>query len=149
MSLLGTDSNFTAGLSLYNGALKVSNPDISVPKLLYIKEGIIPEDHRDKLGARYLMEKYHRTKSFVNYSEEEPFNNQYQTFEGVNIQFDLQKFLTLRNNSYFITDEGESGRIEDFKYNVSSDSGTFSGRFRNVYDKSLIEQTFELKSDDE
>ena len=149
LSLLGTDSNFTAGLRLYNGALKVSNPEISVPKLLYIKEGIIPEDHRDKLGARYLMEKYHRTKSFVNYSEEEPFNNQYQTFEGVNIQFDLQKFLTLRNNSYFITDEGESGRIEDFKYNVSSDSGTFSGRFRNVYDKSLIEQTFELKSDDE
>ena len=96
-----------------------------------------------------MVEKYHRTKSFVNYSDDEPFNNQYQLFEGVRIQFDLQKFLTLRENSYFITEDGESGKIEDFKWNVSSDTGTFSGRFRNVYERGLKEETFELKNEED
>ena len=93
-----------------------------------------------------MQEKYHRTKSFVNYSDAEPFNNQYQTFEGVTLQFDLQQFLILRQNAYFITPDGESGKIEDFKWNPSQDRGVFSGKLRSVYDKSLTEQTFELKN---
>jgi len=149
VNFLGGNANFTSGLKNRENFLKVSNPEIAIPKLLYIENGVIPIDHREKLGAKVLVEKYGRTKSFIDYSDQEPFNNQYQIFEGVEIQFDLQKFLTLRNNSYFITDEGESGRIDDFKWRVSADKGTFTGRFRSVYDKSLTEETFELKNDDE
>lgn len=148
VNAFGGNVNLSSQIKNRENALKISLPEISVAKLLYIEGNGIPADHRDKLGAKYLVEKYGRTKSFVNYSDDEPFNNQYQLFEGVRIQFNLQKFLTLRNNSYFITAEGESGKIDDFKWNVSSDTGTFSGRFRNVYERGLKEETFELKNEE-
>lgn len=148
VNALGGNANYTNKIEQRVNALKVSGFEIAVAKLLYIKDGGIPTNHRDLLSAKYLQDKYLRSKSFVNASDDAPFNNQYQTFEGVTIQFDLQKFLSLRNNSYFITKEGESGKIENFRWNPSKDRGVFDGRIRSVYDKSLTERTIELTNDD-
>lgn len=146
INTLGANINLTQGIQGRTKFLKISQPEISIAKLLYIDGRGLPANHRELLSAKTLQEKYHRTKSFTNYSDQQPFNNQYQTFEDVEIQFDLEQFLILRQNAYFITPDGESGRIDDFKWNPSKDKGTFNGRVRSVYDKSLTEETFELKN---
>ncbi|NRA78932.1 MAG: hypothetical protein HRU18_12040 [Pseudoalteromonas sp.] len=149
INFFGGNLNFSDDIRARMNFLKISSPEISVPKLLYIENGGIPPGHRGKLGAKILQEKYYRSSSFVNASDAEPFNNQYQTFEGIDIQFDLTRFLETRQNSYFITKDGESGKIESFNWKRSEDKATLKARFRFVYDKSLTETTFELKNDDD
>ena len=148
-NVFGGNVNLTQNIRNRPNFLKLSGYEIAIPKLLYMDTNGIPANHRDLLGAKFLAQTFHRTKSFVNASDSQPYNNQYQTFGDVTIKFDLQKFLQLRQNAYFITDEGESGKIDSFKWNPSKDTGTFSGRFRFVYDKSLTETTHELKNDEE
>ena len=146
---LGGNVDFTSSIQNRSNFLKISQPEITIAKLLYVTGDGIPANHRDLLGAELLQNKYWRSQSFVNASDNEPFNNQYQTFEGVEIQFDLQKFLTLRENSYFIGPDGESVKVQDFKWNPSRDFGTVNGKIRDVYDKSLTETTFELKNEED
>lgn len=148
INFLGGNVNFKQDIKNRTNALKISNYEINQAKLLWIDETGIPANHRDLLSAE-VVAGFHRSKSFVNASDTGPYNNQYQTFEGVRIKFDLDKFLQLKQNSYFITDQGESGKITKFVWNRAANRGTFDGRIRFVYDKSLTERTIELKNSED
>lgn len=146
INAVGGNINLTQGIQNRPNFLKMSEYEIDIAKLLYVKGGGIPSNHREILGAKALEQKYHRTASFINYSNDRPFGAQYQTFDDVTIPFNLSKFVQLRNNSYFVTDDGQAGRIDSIQWTPSEDSAKISGRFNFVYDKSLKELNYELKN---
>ena len=47
------------------GTLKVSSNNHQVPKLLWVENGRIPADHREKLSAKVCWKKYRSFDSFV------------------------------------------------------------------------------------
>ncbi|NRA94284.1 MAG: hypothetical protein HRU26_16720 [Psychroserpens sp.] len=148
INLVGGNSNFTSSIQNRTNHLKISQPEISIAKLLYIEPFGIPANHRELLGAKILEQKYWRSISFVNASDSNPFANQFQKFELNQFAFDFKRFLQLKNNSYFITNQNEEGKIDSFNWNPYQGSASIEGRIQDAYAKSLTEETFQLKNDD-
>jgi len=131
VSIFGGNSNFAGLITNRIGALRLSQSVFNVPKAIYLVkvDGAfrIPFNHRDKLSARVLYQKYHAEKSFVNtkpnlsisattsqsieYEDiaEPNFGGQKIVFNDRVIPFVTSEYLKLKNNSYFAT-----GRVSHF-----------------------------------
>lgn len=102
INTFGGNSKIAKKIKERIGNLKVSNNNHSVPKLLWMENGKIPQDHRSKLSAKVSYEKYHSYNSFA----EENGGGQKLVYNDQQNGFGYEDFLKLVRNSYFYDEDG-------------------------------------------
>lgn len=133
---LGGRGNFASKYRAKVGVLRVTTNNWTTPKLLWVDpNGRLPEDHRNRLSARVLWDKYHSERSFVTNAE----RRQRLKYEGVNIPFSLKDFQKITDNSYFRDSKGRLGKIERIEWNMNSDSATVDYYIEEQYTDRLTE----------
>lgn len=132
---LGGGSSFKSAVENRVGSLKVSSNNTTVPKILYLKGGKMPSNHRGFCGAPYLVTKFHVGKSFV----QNNYYGQKTTHSGVRIPFGFEDYLNTIDNSYFTTANGAEAKITKLEYNVNSDSAVVDYWIREKYTVNLKE----------
>jgi len=120
------------------GALKVSNPNTNLPKMLKISGKKLDAGHRDTVRARYFVENYHGAKSFV-----KKWQGQKAIYEGVRIPFGFDDFLKVADNAYFRDSAGNECGITKLEYNISADTATVDYWVSEVYTHNLKETYIE------
>ena len=138
--LLGKGTDFKSSIESKIGVLKQSENNHSIPKLLILKGGKLPKNHRDLLSAKLLYNNYHNYDSFVGNS----FKKQRAIYEGVEIPFGLEDFKQLSKNPYFFF-EGNQAKIINFTWNIGSDRAVISFWSEEVYTKNLKETFIEAE----
>ncbi|HEY1044948.1 MAG TPA: hypothetical protein VGF79_00820 [Bacteroidia bacterium] len=146
--LMGIDSfikilggkTFNEKIDENKGKLVISQNSFNVPKLVVIRDGIIPKNHRDLLSAKYLYNNYHYVRSF----KEAPEFSQKKIYEGVRIPFSFEDYLKTYNNSFF-EHNGTVMKFRHIKWNLSSDTAvaTIEEPFTYVNQESLKETPVE------
>jgi len=131
----GGGSSFKAAVQNRVGSLKVSNNNTTTPKILYLKNGKMPSNHRSICGAPYLSDKFHAGKSFV----QNDYYGQKVVYEGVRIPFGFEDYLLTIENSYFTTEEGAEAKITKLEYNINSDTAIVDYWIRQKYTVNLKE----------
>jgi hypothetical protein len=138
LKLAGKKTN-AERINEHRGALQISNNFFSVAKLVVIRDGIIPENHRDILSARKLYEEYHYWQSFY----ENPTMAQKRIYENVRIPFGFADFIKTSKSSYFTTWDGRKGKFRDIVWNISQDFATVTFEINGQYVKNLSETKIE------
>ena len=139
INVFGGNSNLSNLVKTRIGKLKVSNNNHQIPKLLWLENGSIPSDHRDKLSARASWEKYWIYKSFVSNN----FNGQKAVYQDIEIPFGYEDFLKVSQNSYFRDLEGRTGQIVKLAWNAGQQKATVDYWIREVYTQNLKETYYE------
>lgn len=129
--------NFFLSLQTTTGIMQVQNRNWSVPKVVYFNNGI-PANHRDKLSARALYNKYYKYRSFA-----APHTGQRIRYRNVEIPFGLADYLKLQKNSYFKTASGRIGKFLALEWKLAEDVAVADIEFIEPYVKTLTETTFE------
>lgn len=120
------------------GVLRVSTKYWAVPKLVYLKNGLIPKNHRDILSARAMYENFHKKNSFAH-----PYRGQRVYYENVTIPFRLADYLEISINPYFTTDDGYTGKFVKLEWNFNSNQALCDFYLERPYIKNIAETTFE------
>jgi len=111
----GKGTNFANIINNRIGALSLSSPMMSVPKMLITDSiGKLKTNQRGLLKAENLWDSFWRINSFTTYDGK---SNQYDLFEGVKIPFDLSDLITLTDNNFFTTNDGRKGEIIRYTWN--------------------------------
>lgn len=131
--IFGGGTNFASSITSKIGVLKQSTNWHTVPKMLYLNEGLMPLNHRDLINAELLWDKYHKEKSFVS----DNWRGQKLLYNQVSVPFGFEDFLKLTTNPYF-TFNGFSAKIVNFEWTVGEDQAVIDFWVRRPY-------TFNLK----
>jgi len=131
-------TSFGSKISSKVGMLKQSNNYHTVPKLLYISGGSIPQNHRDLFKAKTLWDNYHVEGSFVS----DNWYGQKTVYNGVNIPFGFEDYKLLLENSYF-NYKGSVAKIINFDWITGQDRATISFWVREPYTFNLKETFIE------
>ncbi len=135
-STIGKKGKFKDILGDRIGVAKFGSTVLNVPKLIYLKNGRIPENHRDILGAEGLFTKFHSSKSFIANN----FNAQERILENIdNVPMTLSEFKSLVRNTKFPTWKGTEAEATVIKYKSSTSTTTLSYNEKFVYTKQLEE----------
>lgn len=131
--VFGGGTNFSAQIQSKVGVLKQTSNWHSVPKILYLRGGKLPTNHRDLFNAKLLYDKYHKEKSFVL----DNWRAQKTLYNDVDIPFGFNDYKELTTNPYFFF-KGKQAKITKFTWTVGQDRGKISFWVREPY-------TFNLK----
>jgi hypothetical protein len=132
----GGNSNLSAPIFGRVGLLRISSNQVQIPKLLYMTGTPlrIPSNHRYILSAKALWERYHVEDSFV----QNNWRGQKMPFV-VTVPFGVQAFNNLVDNSYCTTENGETAKVTECRWNYAGNRATLSGWVRKPYTKNLKE----------
>ena len=139
VNFFGGGSNYSNIVSQRFGALLVSQKIHSVPKLLVMEGGKIPENYRTVLKAKSIYENYYEEGSFV----ANDFNGQRRLYEGRKIPFGFSDFIKTIDNSYFTSSDGRKGKIQSLKWELNSDFAIVDFWVQETYTKNLKEKFIE------
>lgn len=132
-------TNFTSQINSKIGMMKVSTNNHSVPKLVWLENGKLPKDHRDKLSAKTLWSYGVDEKSFLTNN----FKRQRRIVTDFEIPFGFSDFLKTIDNSYFTTIDGRKGKIEKLEWNIDKDTAIIDYYIEEIYTKNLKETFIE------
>ena len=118
----GGSSNLAGKIQNRVGMLKLGTDSHTVARALYLEGGKVPANHRELFSAKALYENYVKAESFVLSKN----GGQKEVFEGVRVLFGFESFLQLVENSYFVTSNGESGKVISVKWVIDEDHATIS-----------------------
>jgi hypothetical protein len=135
----GGSGNYASRVRGMVDALKVSSNNYSVPKILYMKNGIIPRNHRNFLSAKYFYNNYYLSMSFVANN----FRGQKIMYENIKIPFSYSDWIEVSQNSYITDFKGNEGKITQLKWSVGSDYAEIDFWVRKPYTKNLQETYIE------
>lgn len=121
------------------GMLKISTQSHTVPKLLVLSGKNIDTNHRDKLSAKYLENKFHNEKSFVRNN----YGGQKIVQRDIRIPFGFSDFVKVLKNSVFKTVSGKVGRILSLKWRFNSDYAIVDYELNQIYTTNLKETFIE------
>lgn len=139
--LVGGDSDFAGMITDRVGVGKMTTSNTTVPKLVYLKDGKIPVNHRDVLGASALWEKWHQSKSWI----ANDYKAQKDVYLGIEkMPMDFTDFQKLVGNSIVTTFDGKSAEVTAFKYRFPLNYLDLSYETPNVYTKNLKEESIVL-----
>jgi len=139
ISLFGGNDRFSDRIRARVGALKTSSAFHSVPKLLLLRGGKLPSNHRQLLSASTIYSVYYRNRSFI----ANDFKRQRQVYEGIRFRFTFEDFLKAIDNSYFTTSEGKQGKFTSLEYNPDGDYCIASYWIEEIYCTNLKETFIE------
>jgi len=134
-NFFGGDSNLVGEITTRIGVMKQSSNWHSVPKLIPIVGGKIPNNHRDVINAKLLYDKYHNEKSFVLNN----FGNQKRLYKQVRVPFGFNDYGQLTENSYFKYN-GSVAKITKFEWIMGEDTALIDFWVKNIYTKNLKER---------
>jgi hypothetical protein len=86
-----------------------------------------------------LWDDYHFIESFVTING---VNNQQVIYQEQKIPFCFENFVSLVNNNYVETEEGEEAEIMQLNWKVEEDFATITYRVYRIYDNNLKIDTF-------
>jgi hypothetical protein len=125
---------FILNLGNRTGTCKVENHFFSVPKVALLEDNlsgnpVIVENFADIIGAKALYENHLSYDSFIP-GKRNP-NNLNETagkyvYEEVRIPFGLQDFVTVSNNAYFTTENGQIGKFISLDWTIDKDEAIVS-----------------------
>lgn len=141
VNTLGGSSDLQGKIENKVGILKVSRNDYAVPKVLILKNGKIPVNHRDLLSAKYLYDTYINEKSFVANN----FGGQKTVYENVRIPFGLNDFISLINNSYATAQDGKIAKFTKLKWNIDGDFANADFYIKEPHTNNLKEEFLEVE----
>lgn len=130
-----TGSNLKKKIKNRVGMLKVSDNYHTIPKILYMSGGKIPQTHRQKLSAKVLWEEYHIEKSFIHNN----FKRQRRITENEKTPFGFVDFVKLIENSYFYTEDNQQGKVNKITWRLAADYANIDYYVEEVYTKNLKE----------
>jgi len=131
----GGSSNLASKIKGKVGMLKVAENIHTVPKLVPLRNGRMPSNHRALWSAKILETKYHNERSFVRNN----FGQQHQLFRDQEVPFGLEEFLQLIQNSFFTTFDGRQGKADSIKWNMGRDKAFMDFRIKEIYTRNLQE----------
>jgi len=136
--IIGQKSNYTAQIrnSRVN-VLKVSQNNYDIAKVVVLVNNQLPSNHRDLLSAKYLMNKYHRGKSFVSGT------GQKVIYEDVDLPFTLSDLKKTLKSGTFVLSDGRVAEFIELNYNFSKDMANCSISVQENYTNKLKEVTYE------
>lgn len=117
----------------------ISNPQFSVPKLVYLVNGKIPANHRDILSAKADYDNYHHSKSFVTNANK----TLKKKLEDVRITYTAKDFFLNVENPYFKTKDGSIGKFTDVTWSYDRDYADANLEIRHKYTTNLKERFYE------
>ena len=132
----GGGTNYGAKIENRVGMLKVTSNNTTKGKLLLCStDGRLIRNHREKLSAVTIEQKYQYSKSFI----VNEFRAQKLKFEGVRIPFGFNDYLKLIDNSNCYDSQGREAIITKLEYNISSDTAVIDYQVRQPYTTNLKE----------
>ena len=116
------------------GACKVENHFFSIPKVALLKTNllnrpVIPENFSEIIGAKALYNNHLNYDSFIPGNRNPDNLNETAgkyVYEDVTIPFGLEDFLTVLNNAYFTTENGETGKFISLDWTIDKDTAVCS-----------------------
>ena len=140
--VFGVRSNLSRAISKRVGALKVSDNNHTVPKIIPFNGNSIPSNYRDVFSAEVLWNKYHNDKSFV----VGDFGGQYKIVSA-RIPFTLNDFVKVVDNGEFLDEDGQPAQMLDFEWAMLGDYANIRYKVKEVYTTNLKE-TIKIGGDD-
>lgn len=141
VNTLGANSNLAGQVNNKIGMLKVTHNNHTKPKLLYLKGGKLPVNHRTQFSARKMWDKYYNYESFVLNN----FGKQRLVYKGVRIPFGLEDFIKVVDNSYFYDSQNRLGKITNLSWNMLGDFATADFWIQEPYTANLKESYIEAQ----
>lgn len=136
----GGNSNYERKVRAAVNSLKVSTSNHVVPKVIYLVDGLMPQNHRELLSAKALYESYHVFNSFV----ENNYRGQKRTFRAVRIPFNFNDWLAVSTNSFFYNTDGKEAKITSIQWSVGADFAVVDYWVRDPYTINLTEDFVEV-----
>lgn len=119
INTFGGSSNLSNKVKNRIGMLRVSTPNHALSKMLYIDNGNIPSNHAEIINADNLYKDYYLPSSLAN-------GGQKKLFEGVEIPFNLKSFNKLKDNPYFIGNNGSLSKVNSLEWGIDQDTAIVS-----------------------
>lgn len=132
--IFGGGTNYATQIENRKGSLLTSSHFFTIPKIVVMKGGKLAKDQRGKLSATRLWDELHYINSFAEINGE---HNQYYRYEKQKVPFCMQDFITLLNNNYCKTIDGETAEIELLKWRVWDNTAIIDYRVKKLYTKNL------------
>lgn len=131
---LDSPQSFAAQFSARVGSMLQSSHFTSRPRMVVMSGGKLAMKQRSILSAKVLWEKYHFIESFVTINGK---NNQQKIFKEQKIDFCLQDFVSLLDNNFCTTKDGQEVEVMELVYSVEENSAIITYRVFEVYDENL------------
>lgn len=106
--VLGNGTNFVSKVDNRVGAMNLSAPLISVPKMLIVIGNKLQFNQEKLVNARKLWDEFHYINSFDPINEE---HYQYWMFNDVEIPFCFDDWKKVLKNNFFKTKDGKKGEL--------------------------------------
>lgn len=139
--IFGGGTNLASKITSRIGALKVGTNNHTRAKLIYLKGGKIPSNHRDFTSAKYLWNNYINSKSFISNN----FERQRKKFKLDTIPFGMNDFNLITNNGNFKLSDGTEAKMELNEWNVLNDVANIEFNIKFVYANNLTETYIEAE----
>ena len=135
INTFGGSSNLANKVKNRIGMLRVSTPNHALSKILYVSNGNLPSNHAEIVNADNLYRDYYLPSSLAN-------GGQKKVFEGVEIPFNLKSFNNLKENPYFIGNNGSLSKVNSIEWGISEDKAVINYeeefRYTNKLKEDLI-----------
>jgi len=131
---LGQPQSFASRITSRVGAMHLSSHFLSRPKMVVMSGDTLAQNQRTLLSAEKLWDDYHYIESFVTINGS---NNQQFIYSEQTIPFCPENFVSLIDNNFVETEEGEKAEIISLNWVVEADRATITYRVFRVYDNNL------------
>jgi hypothetical protein len=141
INFFGGSSNLAGKITSRIGVLKVGTNNTTKPKLLFVKGGKLPLNHRQKFSAKVLYNLYINEKSFVlnNFGGQKAL----YTLEGLPFGFD--NFLNTIVNSNFVDTNSNHAKFRSLNWLISGDTADGEYEQKEIYTTTLTETYIEAE----
>ena len=136
---LAGGKTFGEKINEHRGALQISQNFFNTAKLLVIKDGIIPANHRSLLSASRLYNEYHYWESFYTNGE----HAQKKIYKDVKIPFDFEAFTKVIKTGYFTTEDSKQGKFRNISWTLDKDYAIVTYEVSEKYAFNLVQKEIE------
>ena len=137
----GGNSNLSSSITSRIGVLKVGTNNTTKPKVLFLRGGKLPSNHRNLFSAKVLYDKYINEKSFVLNN----FGGQKALYSLDGLPFGFEDFLKTIENSNFVDSDNNNAKFRSLNWLISGDNATGEMEQNEIYAPNLTETYIEAE----
>ena len=137
----GGNSNLSSSITSRIGVLKVGTNNNTKPKVLFLRGGKLPSNHRNLFSAKVLYDKYINEKSFVLNN----FGGQKALYSLDGLPFGFEDFLKTIENSNFVDSDNNNAKFRSLNWLISGDNATGEMEQNEIYAPNLTETYIEAE----
>jgi hypothetical protein len=141
INFFGGSSNLAGKITSRIGVLKVGTNNTTKPKLLYVKGGKLPSNHRTMFSAKVLYNLYINEKSFVLNN----FGGQKALYKLEDLPFGFDNFLNTIENSNFVDSNNKLAKFRSLNWLISGDTAEGEYEQKEIYTTTLTETYIEAQ----